>query len=69
MPLYKAWDVHRRKRKAVTATGYEEFVQGGKFSSISNAKSTAETGTQKRNLKGKKKDKIQNVSWLSLLLV
>ena len=23
MPLYKAWDINRRKRKAVAATGYE----------------------------------------------
>ena len=30
MPLSKAWDiVYRRKRKAVAASGYNEFVIGG----------------------------------------
>ena len=29
MPLYKAWDIYRRKRKAVAANGYDEFVIGG----------------------------------------
>ena len=31
MPLYKAWDVKRQKRKAVVASGYEEFAKGGKL--------------------------------------
>ena len=29
MPLFKAWDIYRRKRKAVVASGYHEFVIGG----------------------------------------
>ena len=29
MPLYKAWDTTRRKRKAVAARGFQEFVKGG----------------------------------------
>ena len=29
MPLHKAWDTRRRKRKAVTARGFQEFVKGG----------------------------------------
>ena len=29
MPLYKAWDTKRRKRKAVVARGFQKFVKGG----------------------------------------
>jgi hypothetical protein len=29
MPLFKAWDIYRRKRKTVAASGYNEFVIGG----------------------------------------
>jgi hypothetical protein len=35
MPLFKAWDIYRRKWKAVAASGYNEFVIGGeKFASV-----------------------------------
>ncbi|KAK2567578.1 hypothetical protein P5673_008416, partial [Acropora cervicornis] len=30
MRLYKAWDTRRRKRKAVAARRFQEFVIGGK---------------------------------------
>ena len=31
MPLYKAWDINRRKRKAVIANKFDEFVTGGEL--------------------------------------
>jgi hypothetical protein len=31
MPLSKAWDIYRRKRKAVAASGYNEFIIGGEW--------------------------------------
>lgn len=31
MPLYKAWDVQRRKRKAIVADSYDEFVLKGEY--------------------------------------
>ena len=34
MPLYKAWDVFRRKRKSVIADSFDEFVVQGELNSI-----------------------------------
>ena len=31
VPLYKAWDVKRIKRKAIVADGFDDFVCKGKF--------------------------------------
>ena len=36
MPLYKAWDVLRRKRKSVIADSFDEFVVKGELNSISS---------------------------------
>ena len=36
MPLYKAWDVLRRKRKSVTADSFDEFVVKGELNSITS---------------------------------
>ena len=35
MPLYKAWDTRRRKRKAVAARGFQEFVKGSECFDLS----------------------------------
>ena len=35
MPLYKAWDTRRRKRKAVAVRGFQEFVKGGECFDLS----------------------------------
>ena len=35
MLLYKAWDTTRRKRKAVVARGFQEFVKGGESFDLS----------------------------------
>ena len=31
MPLYKAWDVYRKTRKAVAASLFHKFVSGGEW--------------------------------------
>ena len=36
MPLHKAWDVLRRKRKSVIADSFDEFVVKGELNSISS---------------------------------
>ena len=36
MPLYKAWDVLRKKRKSVIADSFDEFVVKGELNSISS---------------------------------
>ena len=36
MPLYKAWDVLRRKRKSVIPDSFDEFVVKGELNSISS---------------------------------
>ena len=36
VPLYKAWDVLRRKRKSVIADSFDEFVVKGELNSISS---------------------------------
>ena len=35
MPLYKGWEVGKRKRKSIIADSFDEFVVNGELNSVS----------------------------------